>query len=78
MGIISHTWERLPSLSEKDRAELRALAERADSEIDLTDPDCPELTEEQLANGIPNPFVAETGAKASFAVNQAIQVKFVL
>jgi len=54
--MVSYTRETLPPRTDADRARLRALAERPDSEIDLTDPDCPELTEEQLSNGIPNPY----------------------
>lgn len=37
----------LPPLTDKERAELRALANKPDSEIDFSD--IPELTEEQLA-----------------------------
>jgi uncharacterized protein (DUF4415 family) len=43
--IVSYTLETLPPLTEEDRANLRALTVRPDSEIDFSD--IPELTEEQ-------------------------------
>jgi len=54
--MVSYTMDTLPPLTEEDRARLRALADMPDSEIDLTDPDCPRLSEEQWAKAIPNPF----------------------
>lgn len=48
--MVRYTLAELPPLTDKDREELRALAARPDSEIDLTDPDAPELTDEQWAN----------------------------
>lgn len=55
--MVSYTWETLPPMTEERKAELRALADRPDSEIDLTDPDCPGLTDEQLeADWLPNPY----------------------
>jgi len=56
MGMVNYTWDTLPPITKEREAELRALADRPDSEIDLTDPDCPKLTEEQWAKRIPNPF----------------------
>ncbi len=46
--IVSYTWETLPPMTEERKLHLRALAERPDSEIDLTD--IPETTEEQWKN----------------------------
>jgi uncharacterized protein (DUF4415 family) len=46
--MVSYTLETLPPLTEADRARLRALAARPDSEIDLSD--IPELTDEQWKN----------------------------
>jgi uncharacterized protein (DUF4415 family) len=43
--MVSYTLDTLPPLTEEDRANLRALAPRPDSEIDFSD--IPELTEEQ-------------------------------
>ncbi len=42
---VSYTLETLPALTEAQRANLRALAARPDSEIDFSD--IPELTDEQ-------------------------------
>jgi uncharacterized protein (DUF4415 family) len=46
--MVSYTLETLPPLTETDRARLRALAARPDSEIDLSD--MPEMTDEQWKN----------------------------
>jgi len=46
--IVSYTPETLPPLTEAQRANLRALAARPDSEIDLSD--APEMTDEQWKN----------------------------
>jgi len=46
--MISYTLETLPPLTEAQRANLKALAARPDSEIDTSD--IPELTDEQWKN----------------------------
>jgi uncharacterized protein (DUF4415 family) len=46
--IVSYTLETLPPLTKAQRAKLRALANRPDSEIDLSD--APEMTDEQWKN----------------------------
>jgi uncharacterized protein (DUF4415 family) len=46
--MVSYTLETLPPLTEADRASLRALAARPDSEIDLSDD--PEMTDEEWKN----------------------------
>ena len=46
--MVSYTLETLPPLTEEDRARLRALAARPDSEIDLSD--APEMTDEEWKN----------------------------
>ena len=43
--LVSYTPDTLPPLTELQRAALKALAERPDNEIDLSD--IPELTEER-------------------------------
>jgi uncharacterized protein (DUF4415 family) len=43
--IVSHTPETLPPLTKADRAKLKALAARPDSEIDTSN--IPEMTDEQ-------------------------------
>jgi uncharacterized protein (DUF4415 family) len=46
--MVSYTFETLPPLTEVQRAKLRAMAARPDSEIDTSD--APEMTDEQWAN----------------------------
>ena len=52
--MVSYTWETLPPLTEEDRARLKALAERPDSEIDTSD--IPEWTEDQWKNAVRGRF----------------------
>ncbi len=52
--IVSYTLETLPELTEAQIANLKALAERPDSEIDTSD--IPELTAEQWKKGIRGRF----------------------
>ena len=52
--MVSYTLERLPELTEAQIANLKALAARPDSEIDLSD--APELTAEQWKKGIRGRF----------------------
>lgn len=51
-GIVSYTPR---PLTEEERAELRALAERPDEEIDYSD--IPPLTEDFWKNALVNPFM---------------------
>ena len=46
--IVSYTPKTLPPLTKADRARLKALAARPDSEIDTSD--IPEMTDEQWKN----------------------------
>jgi uncharacterized protein (DUF4415 family) len=46
--MVSYTLETLPPLTEAQRANLRALAARPDSEIDFSD--IPEMTDEEWKN----------------------------
>jgi len=46
--MVRYTPETLPPLTQVQRAKLRALANRPDSEIDLSD--APEMTDEQWKN----------------------------
>jgi uncharacterized protein (DUF4415 family) len=48
--MVSYTLSTLPPISDARLAELKALAERPDSEIDFSD--IPELTDEQWQNAI--------------------------
>ena len=46
--IVSYTLDKVPPMTKKRRAKLKALATRPDSEIDTSD--IPEMTEEQWKN----------------------------
>ena len=48
--MVSYTLNTLPPISDARLAEMKALAARPDSEIDLSD--IPELTDEQWQNAI--------------------------
>lgn len=50
MKKVSYTLETLPPLTDEQRANLKALAERPDSEIDYSD--IPPLTEEFWQNAV--------------------------
>ena len=52
--MVSYTMETLPPLTEKDRAQLRRLAARPDSEIDTSD--IPELTKEEWKHAVRGKF----------------------
>lgn len=52
--IVRYTLDTLPPISEERLAELRELANRPDSEIDLSD--IPELTPEQMKRGVRGMF----------------------
>ena len=49
MTTVTYSIHEIPPTSKERLAELRALADRPYSEIDLTDPDAPETTKEELA-----------------------------
>jgi hypothetical protein len=46
--MVSYTLDRLPTLTKAQRANLKALATRPDSDIDTSD--IPEMTDEQWKN----------------------------
>ena len=52
--MVSFTPETLPPLTDRQRANLRALAARPDSEIDYSD--IPAMTDEQLKNAVRGRF----------------------
>lgn len=52
--MVSHTLETLPPLTETQKASLRKLAARPDSEIDTSD--IPVLTSEQWKKGVRGRF----------------------
>jgi len=54
MNMVRYKQGEVPPLSAAEKAELKALAERPDSEIDFSD--IPPLDETFWANAVPNPF----------------------
>ncbi len=52
--IVRYTWESLPPLTDRQKAELAALAELPDEQIDVSD--VPETTDEQWKNAIRGRF----------------------
>ena len=52
--MVRHTPQTLPPLSDKQRANLKALAARPDSDIDYSD--IPPMTDEQLKNAVRGRF----------------------
>jgi uncharacterized protein (DUF4415 family) len=50
--MVRYTRDTLPARTAADEARLEALFARPDSEIDLTDPDAPELSEEHWRNAV--------------------------
>jgi len=54
MSIVRYERGKLPKTTKADIAELKALAEMPDSEIDYSD--LPPLDDEFFRNAIPNPF----------------------
>jgi uncharacterized protein (DUF4415 family) len=52
--MVSYTLDTLPPMTDARLEELKALAERPNSEIDLSD--APELTDEQWKNAIRHRF----------------------
>lgn len=52
--LVSYTLETLPPLTDKQRANLKALAARPDREIDYSD--IPPMTDEQLKDAVRGRF----------------------
>ena len=60
----------LPPLTEERKAELRALADRPDSEIDYSD--IPPLTEKFWLNAVCNPFYKSTKTSTTVRVDSDV------
>ncbi|MFA9949252.1 BrnA antitoxin family protein [Dentiradicibacter hellwigii] len=60
----------LPPLTEERKAELRALADRPDSEIDYSD--IPPLTEKFWLNAVRNPFYKPTKTSTTVRVDSDV------
>lgn len=54
MSTVRYSQDELPQISEERKAELKALAERPDSEIDYSD--IAPLDDTLWALAVPNPF----------------------
>ena len=58
MSMVRYKQNELPPLTEERKAELKALSERPDSEIDYSD--IPPLDEKFWQNAVRNPFYRPT------------------
>lgn len=67
MSRVKYKQDELPTLTDKQKAELRALAERPDSEIDYSD--IPPLDETFWVRAIPNPFFKPVKKHASVRID---------
>lgn len=67
MSMVRYKQGELPPLTEERKAELKALAERPDSEIDYSD--IPPLSEAFWARAKPNPFFKPVKTPASVRID---------
>ncbi len=67
MTIVRKTLAEIPPMTEARAAELRALAERPGSEIDLSD--APELSAEAWHNAIPGRFYRPTKTQITVRID---------
>jgi hypothetical protein len=54
MNMVRFSRDEIPPMTEERKAELRILAQRPASEIDLSD--IPELDDDFMARATPNPY----------------------
>jgi uncharacterized protein (DUF4415 family) len=62
---VSYTLDTLPPIRPEDEARLAALFARPDSEIDLTDPDAPELSAEHWQHAVRGKFYRPVKAQVT-------------
>ncbi len=67
MSRVKYKQGELPPLTEEREAELKALADRPDNEIDYSD--IPPLDETFWANAVPNPFYKPVKTHASVRID---------
>jgi uncharacterized protein (DUF4415 family) len=67
MNTVRYKQGELPPLTEERKAELKALANMSDSDIDYSD--IPPLTEEFWKNAVPNPFYKPIKTAASVRID---------
>ena len=70
MSMVRYKQSELPPLTEERKAELRALAELPDSEIDYSD--IPPLDETFWQNAVRNPFYKPTKASTTVRVDSDV------
>jgi uncharacterized protein (DUF4415 family) len=67
MNMVRYKQNDLPPLTEERKAELKALAEKPDSEIDFSD--IPPLDEAFWVRAVPNPFFKPVKVHASVRID---------
>lgn len=67
MSMVRYKQGELPPLTDQRKAQLRALAERPDSEIDYSD--IAPLTDEFWSKAVPNPFHKPAQTHASVRID---------
>jgi len=72
MSMVRYKQGELPPLTEERKAELKALADMPDNEIDYSD--IPSLTEEFWKNAVPNPFYRPIKTHASVRIDSDVMV----
>jgi uncharacterized protein (DUF4415 family) len=70
MSMVRYKQGELPPLTEERKAELKALVDMPDSEIDYSD--IPPLTEEFWKNAVPNPFYKPIKTHASVRIDSDV------
>jgi len=70
MSIVRYRRDELPPLTEERIAELKALAERPDSEIDYSD--IPPLDDTFWARAVPNPFFKPVKTHTSVRIDSDV------
>jgi len=68
--MVRYTLETLPPLTDEDRADLRRLAARPDSEIDLSD--IPEWTAEDFKNAVRGKFYRPTKGQITAKIDNDV------
>jgi uncharacterized protein (DUF4415 family) len=68
--MVRYKQGELPPLTEERKAELKALVDMPDSEIDYSD--IPPLTEEFWKNAVPNPFYKPIKTHASVRIDSDV------
>jgi uncharacterized protein (DUF4415 family) len=72
MSKVSYKQSELPALTKARQAELKALADKPDSEIDYSD--IPPLDEGFLARAVPNPFFKPVKTHASVRIDSDVLI----